>query len=560
MPPEMPLLATVEVGGHDALQDGCRSTCTKDIECKDTSMSCDMDNGVFGDCDVIEYKAQCNNNDASEVTQPIQCTEEQAYCDFSKGKRGECSSCPDFENQCFFSDLNQEGAMECNEVCAAGSLDRLESPPCKFCVRGNFALTNISDGFLSTEDGKNITTPCEFCGSTSNTSKCSSKHKWGMDHPHRTIKMWGGPVECWQVAEFYRGVNIEADTDYCKSARTMNYICGCEDTSGYGGANSEAKRMALAWIPRVGAILSMLGSTLMIVEVLRDKEKRKKVIGELIISLSAFDIIGSLGYAFTSYPTPEEDYIYGARGNGVSCSIQGFFIQIGTISLYLNVSIAFYYLLIIQCSWREHRLKKSWVYYMLFAVPVLIGSIFAFAGIPFYDNNILWCNNSRSYWSEIPVAIAIAIATIIIVNLCWFVYKSERASRRFRHDSENRNALSLAFFKQSLVYLGAFYLTWPPYLAMQILISRGVIYSQYYLILFSGLAVTLQGFWNYLFHTALTRVIKNRVVRAVETVRNAGSMAFTSRRLARSKASTDDREKYGEKHSKESGSDDEQAS
>lgn len=70
--------------------------------------------------------------------------------------------------------------------------------------------------------------------------------------------MWGDPVECWQVAEFYRGVNIEADTDYCKSARTMNYICGCEDTSGYGGANSEAKRMALAWIPRVGAILSIL--------------------------------------------------------------------------------------------------------------------------------------------------------------------------------------------------------------------------------------------------------------------------------------------------------------
>jgi len=268
----------------------------------------------------------------------------------------------------------------------------------------------------------------------------------------------------------------------------------------------------------------------MIVGVLQDEQKRKKVIGELIIAFSFFDIIGSIGYAFTTYPTPEEDHIYGGLGNEASCKAQGFFIQIGIISLYLNVSIAFYYLLIIQYSWRENRLRKSWVYRMLFVVPISVGSVFAFAGIPFYDNAILWCNNSRKYWSEIPVIIGIAMATVIMMNLCWFVFKSERASMRFRqHSQTERQSVSKAFFMQSMVYLGAFYLTWPPYLALQIMISRGYAFSYYGFYMFAGTAVTLQGFWNFTFHTGLkTRAIESRIKAVWSSVLSvrAGSRIF----------------------------------
>ena len=289
------------------------------------------------------------------------------------------------------------------------------------------------------------------------------------------------------------------------------------------------------------------GSSLMIVSVLQDGQKRKKVIGELIIFLCGFDIIGSLGYAFTSLPTPEEDYIHGAVGNEASCTAQGFFIQIGTISLYINVSIAFYYLLIIRFSWRERKLKLSWFYYMLFIVPILIGAIFAFAGIPFYDNVILWCNNSGKYWSEIPVAIAISIATVIMVNLCWFVYKSERASKRFRrHSEEERASLSSAFFKQSLVYLGAFYLTWPPYLALQIMIANGYAFSDNYpFVIIAGTAVTLQGFWNFAFHTGLNgRIIGRGINNVWSSVKESGSVAFSkSRKFRKSSEMAEEKDK-----------------
>lgn len=336
--------------------------------------------------------------------------------------------------------------------------------------------------------------------------------------------MYGQGVECWAVAEFYRNLqNMEADNAKCDSARSFNYICGCSDSAGYAGANTEAKKLALEWMPRVGAILSMLGSTFMIIGVLRDEHRRRRVIGELIIFLCFFDIIGSIAYAFTTLPTHKEDYIRGAQGNQTTCDIQGFFIQFGTISLYINVSIAFYYLLIIRYSWREHRLRKSKVYPMLFVVPIMVGAIFAFAGIPFYDNTILWCNNSRKYWSEIPVIIAIAIATFIMTNLCWFVYKSERASRRFRrHNQLERPSLSKAFLLQSLVYLGAFYLTWPAYLVLQIMIARGHAFSYYWFFLFAGTAVTMQGFWNFTFHTGMHfRAVGRQIARVWTSVRNA---------------------------------------
>lgn len=280
----------------------------------------------------------------------------------------------------------------------------------------------------------------------------------------------------------------------------------------------------------------------MIIGVLRDEQKKKKVIGELIIFLCCFDILGSIAYAFTSAPTPKDDYIYGSGGNEATCTAQGFFIQIGTIALYANVSIAFYYLLIIQYSWREHTLRRSWVYYALFGVPLLVGFTFAFAGIPFYNNVVLWCNNSRNYWSEIPVIIGIAIATVVMINLVWFVYKSERASKRFRRHSETeRNSLSKTFFMQALVYLGSFYLTWPPYLALQLMIARGGAFSNYGFYLYAGTAVTLQGFWNFTFHTGLhTRSITKRISRVWTNVRTAaGSRSFFASKSFIGKSSHD---------------------
>ena len=75
---------------------------------------------------------------------------------------------------------------------------------------------------------------------------------------------------------------------------------------------------------------------------------------------------------------PEDDYIYGSNGNEKSCIAQGFFIQLGTISCYTNVSLAVYFFFVIRQGWTEEKMKKIRV--LLFGCPILVGLAFAFAG------------------------------------------------------------------------------------------------------------------------------------------------------------------------------------
>jgi len=118
------------------------------------------------------------------------------------------------------------------------------------------------------------------------------------------------------------------------------------------------------------------------------------------------------------------------------------------------------------------------------------------------------------------------------------VFKSERASSRYsaRASTNERASLSRQFFQQSMVYLAAFYLTWPAYLALQIMVAYGIAYSNYGLYLFAGTAVTLQGFWNFVFHSGLQlSQVRKRVSSALLGARN-----LTSRRdfgLSQSSAS-----------------------
>ncbi len=80
---------------------------------------------------------------------------------------------------------------------------------------------------------------------------------------------------------------------------------------------------------------------------------------QLLSTLSLFDIMGSTAYSLTTLPTLEPEELYGAKGNQETCKAQGFFIQIGTIAWFLNVSLALYYLLTIKYGWTKERLKRK---------------------------------------------------------------------------------------------------------------------------------------------------------------------------------------------------------
>ena len=218
---------------------------------------------------------------------------------------------------------------------------------------------------------------------------------------------------------------------------------------------------------------------------------------------------------FTTLPTPASDFLYGAGGTDATCITQGFFIQLGTIASYINVSLAFFYLMKIKYDWSDDRLKSKRVF--LFAIPIFIGMAFAFAGkmfdmlttctyhkiakysllftkgIPYYGNMMLWCNNTAKYWPESALIVSIIAATVLMTTLFCHVYQQERRTARYNGGSFR---LSLAVFEQASWFLAAFYLTWIPYLSLQYLWSSGKSFSSYGFILYASISVPLQGFWN----------------------------------------------------------------
>jgi hypothetical protein len=98
--------------------------------------------------------------------------------------------------------------------------------------------------------------------------------------------------------------------------------------------------------------------------------------------------------SFTTLPTPKDGYIYGSKGTSGTCTLQGFMIQMGTIACLLGASLAAYYNVTIKEGWSEAKMKRNHLIYYLLIPPIVIGLSFACAGIPYFDNMMIWCNNS----------------------------------------------------------------------------------------------------------------------------------------------------------------------
>eukprot|EP00751_Fragilariopsis_kerguelensis_P044044 CAMPEP_0170991074 /NCGR_PEP_ID=MMETSP0736-20130129/8886_1 /TAXON_ID=186038 /ORGANISM="Fragilariopsis kerguelensis, Strain L26-C5" /LENGTH=796 /DNA_ID=CAMNT_0011416181 /DNA_START=106 /DNA_END=2497 /DNA_ORIENTATION=- len=428
----------------------------------------------------------------------VLCMDDDMYCKFTAPDQDEgiwCNPCPEDPVDCFFPEKGIPRVQ--NEIIeVAASVEFGAS--CKMCgekITGfDFGVENPSDR-------------CNFCPEED------------VMYPDRNIPLFSTDdreIKCWQVQAFFSRIDVPKDSKNYQLAQQQNYICGCKGP-GYGGANTQKKRNALVWMPRIAAILSILGSLFVLVDVLKDKQKRWLLFNLLMAQISLFDIIGSLAYAFTSAPTHSDYYIQGGIGNNNTCTVQGFFIQFSTISGFTNVSLAFYYYFVIKLGRTDTQLKKIRIWFLI--CPFVVGIIFAFAGIPFYDSVLLWCNNTGHWWPDIPIIVAILLATVVMAIVCLHVYKVYQASEQSRASGGGSIMLKLVFW-QGFWYLMSFYMTWLPYVALQFLWSSNKSFGHYNFILYAGTVVPLQGVWNF-FVYARNRQIKSFAARAYSNISSA---------------------------------------
>lgn len=476
------------------------------------------------------YGSSCYPSWDTACSDSLPCQESNTYCNFRAAVEdgeyveGYCHECPtDWKGDpdpaaCFFSREQESSVTTQKEVesCARSCNANLNFEGCKFCPDD---VSAFNFGVDKKED------QCSFCPDNDIT----------YEYRERYVPLFGENITCWNMQAFFERFEVDEDSENCQLAQSMNYICGCKG-SGYAGADTEAKRNALVWVPRVMAILSGLGSTFVLVDVLRVKKRRSNVFHQLMAQISFFDIIGSIAYSFTSLPIPTDYYFQGSRGNEASCTAQGFFIQVGTVACYTNVSLAFYYYFVIRMGWTETRLKRIRVWF--FACPIVVGLTFAFAGIPFYDNMLLWCNNTDTWWPDIPVAIAILVATVVMGAVYHAVHKKHRASNRWRSGGGGGggDSMSTRVFWQSFWYLMAFYMTWPPYLALQYSWSSGKAFGNYGLILYAGTAVPLQGAWNFFVYARnrQLKALRESTSKVLSTAATRASAVLTRRSITAS--------------------------
>ena len=272
------------------------------------------------------------------------------------------------------------------------------------------------------------------------------------------------------------GLQITADSLACRAAKSKQFICGCgKPFYTHNHLVTLSDQRASVWLPRVSAILSLLGSAWIVYDSLSNKKKQVTMYHQLLVAMSTFDIIGDLAIAFSTGPIPKFDKygnpggIYGSFGNNATCTAQGFFIQLSLITIFYNIALSCYYQLTIVHGWKEQKLQK---YKLCFHVPtVLTGFGLAFAGIPYYGLLFFVCwippHPFEARWvgtlfAIAPFSIVMIVSTLSMLRVMWFVETIHHKSKKWHQGSEGRkNSFVSEVRWQSCFYLGAFYVSYP---------------------------------------------------------------------------------------------------
>ena len=141
--------------------------------------------------------------------------------------------------------------------------------------------------------------------------------------------------------------------------------------------SSISKVKALFIIYKVTAALSILGSSYIIQDILRDPQKREEsTYHRIMLGLSCSDISFSFFCFFLgTWAMPRGEHLF-AVGSNVTCSAAGFFSLMGNLSTLLySCSLAAFYLLKLKYSWGNSKIKgiEKWLLFL----PCTIGLIYA---------------------------------------------------------------------------------------------------------------------------------------------------------------------------------------
>lgn len=305
-----------------------------------------------------------------------------------------------------------------------------------------------------------------------------------------------GKYTC-EVSDSAFSYSYSEDDNWCYWNHLMRGdACGCDDTR-------DAK--ALIWTQRCSAVLSLFGSVFIIAAVLT---KQKKIIfstyNQIILCISFFDILSSIAYIIGTSFTPTELGLHGAIGNDATCGFQAWLFQMGFTSVFYNVILCVYFLLVVKYNWTDRRFRKigKWVHLTVF----LIGFGLSLAVIPFATPDWRWCYvgtppQTNSWLPAVFLFILPVALSILAITVITFIFVLHVRSAGHGRSQELRvnpregkiNALIRRTMWQSVWFLAAFYAVWPIQFAAMVIVA---VPSSYWVYLVAALLGPLQGLLN----------------------------------------------------------------
>mmetsp|Transcript_32358 Transcript_32358/g.78949 ORF Transcript_32358/g.78949 Transcript_32358/m.78949 type:complete len:271 (-) Transcript_32358:107-919(-) len=135
------------------------------------------------------------------------------------------------------------------------------------------------------------------------------------------------------------------------------------------------QQKALAIIPKVTSSLSIVGSSYIIIHVLRRSKLRRRVYTRILLVMSFMDLLFSIKSFLSTWIIPSmTPFVYGAAGNFQTCDAWAFIGHGSSLSSALyNGTLAIYFALTIAYNYREHDISGKWIEYAFHLFPLLSG-------------------------------------------------------------------------------------------------------------------------------------------------------------------------------------------
>jgi len=273
------------------------------------------------------------------------------------------------------------------------------------------------------------------------------------------------------------------------------------------GVTTERSQMiVISWIPRLTSSLSCLGSLAIIYMILIDrKHKLAKPKNRLMLSMSIFDILHSAAYAVTTLAYPRESMIYGAIGNGRTCTAQGFFLLLGLAVPMYNASLSLMYTLTIRYRMRPlhfaHNIEP-FCHTLSVLVPLVIATLSSIMDDIRWGTMAPVCFISLASPMKWPLVVVVPLCFLVnicsMVLICSHVIAQSNKMKKYsygvaqnqRRESEKRKTV-----EQALLYMLAFFVTF---------VFPSIIFMtkryHYPLEVLMDICYPLQGFWNFVLY------------------------------------------------------------